>query len=173
MKYENNCTLPDLSYTSDQRLFESYWHRLFGEIAYKLDMKIINFVTAGIHSKLIIFSVNDFFKQIKKGCHQESWVISPRRAKHLYQRLEQIANFLSEYGYSLNVHAGFSRYMQHKYGRLKNKYYCHLANRLVRNAEDSVIDLLLSLAQNTLEEQNIQILYKSLLALCEHDECPF
>ena len=173
MKCETGTSSPNLSCTSDPQPFESYWHRLFGEIAHRLDMKIINFVTTGVHSKLIIFSVNDFYQQIKKACHQESWVISPRRAKHLYQRLEQIANFLSEYGYSLDVHAQFSRCMQHKYGRLKNKYYSHLANWLIRNSQNSVTDLLSSLAQNTFEEQNIQILYKSLLSLCEHDECPF
>ncbi|CAI9727596.1 Hypothetical predicted protein [Octopus vulgaris] len=150
--------------------------KLFGEIAYQLDSRILKLVTDRVLTKYTA-SVQDFLDILLQNCNYlienntSKSIMSRQQVLRILRRFLRVFLYLHKHGYIFEEHATFSKNIIQRFGRKGDSNYCSMLNWCTEEDSTIIRSLLFDLAENENEARNINVLFDCLKSLAEVYDC--
>ncbi|GAB1603454.1 Hypothetical predicted protein [Argonauta hians] len=151
--------------------------KLFVEIAYQLDNRILKLVTNRILEKYSATTVQEFVDTLQQN---RSYLIEGNTSGsfmtknliiRIVRRFLRIFLYFQKHGYVFEQHATYSKNLIQNYDRQFDSNYCDMLNWCTEEDSSIIKSLFNDLADNEREARNIHVLFDCLKSLAEFYDC--
>ncbi|CAG6015584.1 unnamed protein product [Menidia menidia] len=143
--------------------------RMFGEIAYQLDRRILSYIFQA-HERLYGFTLFNIPEKIV-STHPLTGKVDEGYQLHLTQRYVDLMDRLSQLGYKPGLHPSFSEFIVNTYGILKGRPSKNSSSGADCNSPDFLRKLIMSTAPKKLQK-DLLLLLTCLCDMAVKDEKP-